>query len=135
MRWLVLFTIRIYQGTISRILPPSCRFVPSCSEYGYEAISRYGVIRGGVMAMWRIMRCNPWGGHGYDPVPTVTKRAALPRRSEQQVIENKQKPELRDDGYKGHSQSSVRMPPKGHPQSYRDTALTPRAPGHSLTEG
>ncbi len=71
MKRLALLTIRLYQHTISRVLPPSCRFVPSCSEYGYEAIARYGIVRGGVMAAWRVMRCNPWGGHGYDPVPDL----------------------------------------------------------------
>jgi putative membrane protein insertion efficiency factor len=69
MKRVALGFIRLYQRTLSQLLPPSCRFVPSCSEYGYEAIARYGVIRGGGMAIWRIMRCNPWGGHGYDPVP------------------------------------------------------------------
>ncbi len=76
MKWLALAVIRLYQRTVSRVLPPSCRFVPSCSEYGHEAIDRYGVIRGGALAVWRIARCNPWGGHGYDPVPDVTRRAA-----------------------------------------------------------
>lgn len=69
MKWLALGTIRLYQRTLSRLLPPSCRFVPSCSEYGYEAIARYGIARGGALAVWRVLRCNPWGGHGYDPVP------------------------------------------------------------------
>jgi putative membrane protein insertion efficiency factor len=75
MKWFALGMIRLYQRTVSRLLPPSCRFVPSCSEYGYEAVERYGVVRGGVMAIWRIMRCNPWGGHGYDPVPDLNQRA------------------------------------------------------------
>jgi uncharacterized protein len=132
MKWLALFAIRLYQRTISRVLPPSCRFVPSCSEYGYEAIARYGILRGGVMAVWRVMRCNPWGGHGYDPVPDLTKRAA---GSGRQTVESRQKQETRDDRQKGDTQSSVLMPPKGHPQSYQDFALTPHAPGHSLTEG
>jgi putative membrane protein insertion efficiency factor len=74
MKALALGCIRLYQVTVSRVLPPSCRFVPSCSEYGYEAIQRYGVIRGGGLAIWRILRCNPWGGHGYDPVPDLARR-------------------------------------------------------------
>jgi len=64
MKWLALSLIRLYQRTVSRVLPPSCRFVPSCSEYGHEAITRYGVIRGGALAAWRVLRCNPWGGAG-----------------------------------------------------------------------
>jgi hypothetical protein len=136
MRWLALFAIRLYQRTISRVLPPSCRFVPSCSEYGYEAITRYGVVRGGAMAIWRIMRCNPWGGHGYDPVPDITARAA----------KKNQDPETRpqNSGPEGErrenvAQSSVLMPPKCLPEGTRppsfNSALTPHAPGHSLTEG
>jgi uncharacterized protein len=74
MKTLALGCIRLYQHTVSRMLPPSCRFVPSCSEYGYEAIQRYGIIRGGGLAIWRILRCNPWGGHGYDPVPDLSSR-------------------------------------------------------------
>jgi putative membrane protein insertion efficiency factor len=74
MKALALGCIRLYQHTLSRMLPSSCRFVPSCSEYGYEAIERYGIIRGGGLAIWRILRCNPWGGHGYDPVPDLPRR-------------------------------------------------------------
>lgn len=105
MKWLVLSLIRLYQRTISRVLPPSCRFVPSCSEYGYEAIARYGIVRGGAMATWRIMRCNPWGGHGYDPVPNLY--------------------------HAGHAH--VHMTPTESAVS--TPALTPTAPGHPLTEG
>lgn len=60
--------IRGYQRFVSPALPPSCRFVPSCSVYGYEAIAKYGIIRGGRLAVWRILRCNPFGRGGYDPV-------------------------------------------------------------------
>lgn len=69
MRRIALWLIRGYQKGISPMLPASCRFVPSCSEYGYQAISKYGIIRGGAMAVWRILRCNPFGKGGYDPVP------------------------------------------------------------------
>jgi putative membrane protein insertion efficiency factor len=66
----VLLLIRLYQLTFSRMLPQNtCRFYPSCSHYGYEAIEKYGVIKGGGMAAWRIMRCNPWNKGGFDPVP------------------------------------------------------------------
>ena len=68
-RWLALGLIRVYQNTLGPSLPPACRFVPSCSEYGYEAVARYGILAGGRMAIWRILRCNPFGGSGYDPVP------------------------------------------------------------------
>jgi hypothetical protein len=61
--------IRFYQGAISPYLMPSCRYTPSCSAYGIDAIVKYGPFRGGWMALKRIGRCNPWGGSGYDPVP------------------------------------------------------------------
>jgi putative membrane protein insertion efficiency factor len=67
--WLALFVIGIYRQAISPLLPPACRFLPTCSEYGYEAIARYGILAGGRLAVWRILRCNPFGGSGYDPVP------------------------------------------------------------------
>jgi putative membrane protein insertion efficiency factor len=67
-RWLVLALIRAYQLVLSPWLPPSCRFLPSCSEYGYQAIARYGLLRGGWMAIRRVARCNPFGPAGYDPV-------------------------------------------------------------------
>nr|MBC7244898.1 membrane protein insertion efficiency factor YidD [Chloroflexota bacterium] len=69
MRQIILALIRFYQRRISTALPPSCRFVPSCSEYAYEAIAKYGVRRGGWMALKRLSRCHPLHPGGYDPVP------------------------------------------------------------------
>ena len=69
MTYIALIIIRIYQKTISRVLPPSCRFEPSCSVYGYEAVEKYGVLKGGWMAIRRIGRCHPMNPGGYDPVP------------------------------------------------------------------
>jgi len=68
-RRVVLFLIRLYQRTVSQVLPPTCRFFPSCSEYGYQAIARYGVLKGGWLALRRIARCHPFHPGGYDPVP------------------------------------------------------------------
>ncbi len=65
---LILLT-RLWQVGPSRVLPPSCRFAPSCSQYAIEALGKYGAIKGSWLATKRIMRCHPWGGHGYDPVP------------------------------------------------------------------
>ncbi len=62
--------IRAYQLLISPVLPAHCRYAPSCSAYALEAVRRFGPARGAAMAVGRIMRCHPWGGHGYDPVPT-----------------------------------------------------------------
>lgn len=69
MKQVLIFIARVWQLGPSRILPPSCRYVPSCSEYAIEALKKHGAIKGGWFAAKRIMRCHPWGGHGYDPVP------------------------------------------------------------------
>lgn len=65
----ILAMIRFYKARISPGLPPSCRYQPTCSEYAYEAIDKYGIFKGGRLAVWRILRCNPFGGKGWDPVP------------------------------------------------------------------
>ena len=65
---IALKAIRFYQIFISPLLPPSCRFYPTCSEYVYQAIAKYGIIKGGVKTAWRILRCNPFCRGGYDPV-------------------------------------------------------------------
>ena len=61
--------IRVYQWLVSPLLPRACRFAPSCSEYAAEAIALHGVARGGWLALRRLLRCHPWGGDGFDPVP------------------------------------------------------------------
>ncbi len=66
---LLVLPIRFYQTSISPLTPPSCRFTPSCSEYARQAIIKHGPFKGLYLAIWRILRCNPWGGSGYDPVP------------------------------------------------------------------
>ena len=64
----VLYLLRGYQWALSPILPPACRYVPTCSDYAMEAVDRYGLFRGGLMAMWRVLRCHPFVQGGYDPV-------------------------------------------------------------------
>ena len=66
---ILLLPIYFYRKCISPLTPPSCRFTPTCSQYAVEAIKRHGPFKGLYLAVWRILRCNPWGGSGYDPVP------------------------------------------------------------------
>ncbi len=62
--------VRTYQLLVRPVLPPACRFEPSCSSYAIQALQSHGAARGTALAAWRILRCNPWGGCGYDPVPS-----------------------------------------------------------------
>ncbi|MBP3739941.1 MAG: membrane protein insertion efficiency factor YidD [Bacteroidales bacterium] len=67
--WLMLTLIAFYRSFISPLTPPACRYTPTCSQYAQEAITKYGPFRGGWLALKRILRCHPFGGSGYDPVP------------------------------------------------------------------
>jgi putative membrane protein insertion efficiency factor len=69
MKKLALGLIKIYQDTLSRVMAPACRFAPSCSQYTYEAISRYGIFKGIYLGARRIVKCHPLHPGGYDPVP------------------------------------------------------------------
>ncbi len=69
MKPLALWLIRFYQRHISPSQAPACRFQPTCSHYGYEAIDRHGILRGCRLTLWRLIRCNPFNHGGYDPVP------------------------------------------------------------------
>jgi putative membrane protein insertion efficiency factor len=74
-RWLVALPIKLYRRAISPLLPPACRFHPTCSEYALTSVERFGVMRGGWLAAKRIGRCHPFNPGGYDPVPeTLPKR-------------------------------------------------------------
>lgn len=66
---IMILLIRLYQITLSPFIGQSCRYIPTCSNYGIEAIKKYGAIKGGWLTLKRILSCNPWGGSGYDPVP------------------------------------------------------------------
>ena len=74
MKILFIKLIRFYRRNISPRKPGMCRYIPTCSEYAIEAIDRFGAFKGGFMAFWRILRCNPWSMGGYDPVPEKKMR-------------------------------------------------------------
>ena len=75
--------IRAYQLLLAPVLPPACRYLPSCSHYADEAIAKHGPLRGSLLAARRLCRCHPWGGSGYDPVPDrrTASRRATPARA------------------------------------------------------
>lgn len=66
-----LWSLRVYKWTISPLLPPACRYVPTCSEYAMEAVERFGILRGGLLASARLLRCHPFAHGGYDPVVKI----------------------------------------------------------------
>ena len=63
-----------YRVLISPVIPGGCRFAPSCSQYAHEALEAHGAVKGSVLTMKRLCRCHPWGGHGFDPVPSAQVR-------------------------------------------------------------
>jgi uncharacterized protein len=73
-KFVTLQMLRAYKWAISPLFPPACRYVPTCSEYAMEAVERYGAVRGGWMALGRVLRCHPLAGAGYDPVVRVASR-------------------------------------------------------------
>ena len=74
-RTVALAPIRLYRGLVSPLLPARCKYHPTCSAYAVEAITRHGVVRGGGLAVWRLLRCNPFSHGGYDPVPSRVGRS------------------------------------------------------------
>lgn len=75
MKRILIALIRFYQAQISPALPPSCRYHPTCSQYAVEAIKKHGAVRGSLLAIWRVLRCNPLSKGGFDPVPEAESNA------------------------------------------------------------
>jgi putative membrane protein insertion efficiency factor len=82
LRMVVTLPIVAYQRLVSPLLVPRCRYYPSCSQYAVEAIRRFGILRGLVLAAWRLLRCNPWSHGGYDPVEAQRVFRTGPERSD-----------------------------------------------------
>src|SRR5438105_4196472 len=76
MKTAALWSLRAYKRWVSPLFPPSCRYVPACSDYAMEAVDRFGVLRGGIMAVGRLLRCHPFVNGGYDPVPAEKAQSA-----------------------------------------------------------
>jgi uncharacterized protein len=82
LRRLAIAPIRLYQRVLSPLLPRRCRYEPTCSQYAVDAVREFGLVRGTILAGWRVLRCNPWSHGGYDPVSAqrlFPVRAARPR--------------------------------------------------------
>lgn len=77
--WSLRGLVRLYQLLVSPVLPPRCRFLPTCSDYAMEALATHGALAGASLAARRLLRCHPWGGSGYDPVPPADCRSARPQ--------------------------------------------------------
>ena len=78
-RRLLIGLVRVYQLILSPHLPATCRYTPTCSKYAIQALREYGAVKGTILAVWRVLRCNPWGGHGYDPPRWFTEPKAEQR--------------------------------------------------------
>lgn len=80
MKKLLMLLIKAYKNWISPVLPPSCRYYPTCSSYALEAVERFGVLKGGWLAVKRILRCHPYHSGGYDPVPLIYPRKSCQKK-------------------------------------------------------
>ncbi len=90
MKKLLIALIRFYQRYISPLSGPSCKYSPTCSHYGIEAIERFGALKGTGMTIWRILRCNPWSSGGYDPVPEKKERRITSKTGKFKIIDYKE---------------------------------------------
>lgn len=79
-RRILIALVRFYQTAISPLTPPSCRYTPTCSQYAAEALEGHGVFRGSWLTVRRLLRCHPWGGEGFDPVPPEPTGGRIARR-------------------------------------------------------
>src|SRR5574344_231951 len=107
--YILLLPIFLYQRLISPILPNSCRFTPTCSNYAVQAIRKHGPFVGLFLAVWRILRCNPWGGHGYDPVPEHVYLFTKPSISDVVDVHTHRKNARRGEAIRSLSSGEIRI--------------------------
>ncbi|EHJ47315.1 UPF0161 protein yidD [Solidesulfovibrio carbinoliphilus subsp. oakridgensis] len=99
MRSAVIWAITFYRLALSPLKPPCCRFLPTCSEYALEAVARFGVLRGGLLALWRLVRCHPFARGGFDPVPLAFwPRLRAPRNASSCRRTHTYRWDLKDNG-------------------------------------
>ena len=106
-RRLMIGLVRGYQLIISPHLPRSCRYTPTCSAYAVQALREYGAVKGTILAVWRVLRCNPWGGHGHDPPrwfgEPPTEATTAPTADDESLLDDDaphaQKPPERHDSH------------------------------------
>jgi len=126
MKYLLMGLIRLYQIVLSPVVNwrgPVCRYEPSCSHYGYEAVKVHGAIKGGGMAAWRVLRCNPWSSGGYDPVKAKPVKPKTPRGDGGRRARNLQQGAESSPG--GDSQTSDRTEMVGMPTKPARDAVRP----------
>ena len=88
MKKFLIWLIKLYQHTFSHLCPGCCRYTPTCSQYGIEALQIHGVVKGLYLTCRRILRCHPWGGSGYDPVPPKKEKAEEKNKNNKQENKN-----------------------------------------------
>lgn len=88
--------VRMYRLILSPHIGGACRYTPTCSEYSIEALERYGAVKGSILSIHRIMRCNPWGGHGYDPPIWYAERRATEDETEHETEQRGEDPASKD---------------------------------------
>ncbi|GAA1958940.1 membrane protein insertion efficiency factor YidD [Catenulispora subtropica] len=120
MKYLLMGLIRLYQIVLSPVVNwrgPVCKYEPSCSHYGYEAVKVHGAVKGGGMTVWRVLRCNPWSAGGYDPVKPREPRGRKDRRARNLSDGEKSSP--------GDTQTSDRTAMVGMPEKPARDAVRP----------
>ncbi len=86
MKKIFIWIIKFYRKYLSPLKSTKCPYFPSCSQYGLEAVERYGALKGGLLCIWRILRCNPFSQGGYDPVPSIKYKTKIDKKKEKKTF-------------------------------------------------